>query len=932
MRNRLFICFFDFMITSIEEKLVSNAAEEGLDLLERADRKNILEGILAILYRTGFRCLLLEYHVCDQTKKLYGSNVKEKLSFYQNKYLSDMEYRNSIFRTYPELDQMCRDQAEKQVAFVLEMFYRLQKDKEKIETKILGGQTFYTVKEVRTGKGDLHCGGRSVVELRLDIGIVVYYKPHPVVSDIIFYKFMDEIEDGEAGYGNLYRCLDCIDYGWIRGIEHQECSLEEQIHNFYKRIGRMAGVCDLLGSHDLHYQNLIACGEYPVLVDLENIFRTDEEKFRIGEDTELKYSILDSNLFPISMRERRFCAVTGGNGGKGCYQVPGLHVDEEGISVTYGRPYMERGMNYPKRGISAAEYLPDIREGYDHAWRCILHMTDVELKKILPGNIFSRYLVHSTQLYHSILEASLHPSLMMEPEEREAFIRKVCPDGNLLNYEVKDLLMGDIPYFYRKADSKSLFVSSGYEIKDYFKETMPEAVMRRKHAMNEKRRKLQCELLQMSLNLTRLDERALENGIYAESQEEGREKEWLELAVEMADKIVKSAIWSDDETMVTWFTLQCTAEEEIDAGIKAIDYYLYNGLAGIAVFLRAMELVCGGYDKVCAAAETALFAYTDYVLEGKRKAISGFTGAYCGEASVMYAYQILYGITGKKKYLRYAGRHAEIVMGFVEQDTRYDLLYGNAGAVCVFCNMYELTREEKYLAYAQRTEQLLRHHLCIYKKEAHDSSQDEKSLCVGMAHGCSGFIMSYGRLSRHVKDGWIYDEILESLLDDENAAYMRRAEKKNNTAETSELPSWCRGNLGIALAYLDLRRNTGTKFDSKISAILKETNRMIGRIPLRRSMSMCHGNMGNLMMATKCIAEMGDMEQEQKGEFKEKVRKLLSHEGIVMETEKMNCGMMVGCAGIGWVCLTMSRDVMCGTDILAVRVPVWGGDSKLQSI
>ena len=106
--------------------------------------------------------------------------------------------------------------------------------------------------------------------------------------------------------------------------------------------------------------------------------------------------------------------------------------------------------------------------------------------------------------------------------------------------------------------------------------------------MNEGKRKLQCELLEMSMNLAEFDENALGNGIYSEHQEGGKGKEWLELATETADKIAESAICSDDGTMVTWLTLQCRAEEEIDARIEVIDYYLYNGLAGIAVFLRAM--------------------------------------------------------------------------------------------------------------------------------------------------------------------------------------------------------------------------------------------------------------------------------------------------------------------------------------------------------
>lgn len=153
MEGNLFAAFFDFMVNHIEEKLVLDAVNKDLHILESTDRKSILEGIRMILYRIGFRCLLLEYHVCDQSKKLYGRNVQEKLSYYQNEYLSDMEYRNSVFRTYPELNKMYHDTAEKQVDFVLEMFDRLQKDKTEIETKLLKGQTFCNVEKVQIGKG-----------------------------------------------------------------------------------------------------------------------------------------------------------------------------------------------------------------------------------------------------------------------------------------------------------------------------------------------------------------------------------------------------------------------------------------------------------------------------------------------------------------------------------------------------------------------------------------------------------------------------------------------------------------------------------------------------------------------------------------------------------------------------------------------------------
>ena len=94
------------------------------------------------------------------------------------------------------------------------------------------------------------------------------------------------------------------------------------------------------------------------------------------------------------------------------------------------------------------------------------------------------------------------------------------------------------------------------------------------------------------------------------------------------------------------------------------------------------------------------FKYTDeYTQEKEKKTLCG-TGMFEGEGSIVFAYIILYRITGKKVFLQYARKHAGIVQKICRQDSRYDLISGNSGWIVVLLQLFRLTGEEQYLSFA----------------------------------------------------------------------------------------------------------------------------------------------------------------------------------------------------------------------------------------
>ena len=47
---------------------------------------------------------------------------------------------------------------------------------------------------------------------------------------------------------------------------------EQQVASFYIRLGRLLSLLYVLQANDFHYENLIAAGDHPVLIDCESFF------------------------------------------------------------------------------------------------------------------------------------------------------------------------------------------------------------------------------------------------------------------------------------------------------------------------------------------------------------------------------------------------------------------------------------------------------------------------------------------------------------------------------------------------------------------------------------------------------------------------------------------------------------------------------------
>ncbi|MFD1051544.1 DUF4135 domain-containing protein, partial [Kibdelosporangium lantanae] len=64
------------------------------------------------------------------------------------------------------------------------------------------------------------------------------------------------------------------DYGWSGFVEHRDCADAAGANAFYWRTGALLALLYTFCATDVHLENLIAQGEYPVLIDLESLFHS----------------------------------------------------------------------------------------------------------------------------------------------------------------------------------------------------------------------------------------------------------------------------------------------------------------------------------------------------------------------------------------------------------------------------------------------------------------------------------------------------------------------------------------------------------------------------------------------------------------------------------------------------------------------------------
>lgn len=156
-----------------------------------------------------------------------------------------------------------------------------EKDKDEI-VELFNFEKTICLKEINQGEGDVHQHGKSTAIVHLSNGRKIVYKPRSGELDQMFNTLLEEINQAKIGVDfKQINLLNKITHSWVEYIDQQPIKEEIQIKNYYKRCGSLIALSYFLMGFDLHFENIIAHGEYPMLIDLECMFNSNDREYNV---------------------------------------------------------------------------------------------------------------------------------------------------------------------------------------------------------------------------------------------------------------------------------------------------------------------------------------------------------------------------------------------------------------------------------------------------------------------------------------------------------------------------------------------------------------------------------------------------------------------------------------------------------------------------
>lgn len=861
------------------------------------------------------RVLIAEVQLLKKQGRLVGSNEKEEYDYYNEVLLQNEKYVESLLLQYPEMKRLVYIQIKQLLNLFEQITESLKINQEKIQQKFCRGKSFAQVIDVEVLISDPHNGGKRAAKVMLDNGTILYYKPHSVQKNIIYQEIYQEICKKMCLLNRKIEYLDCGTHGWEEEIQQKSCETNEEVRHYYVRIGIHLCLAYILSASDLHGENLIASGEFPVIVDFETFpgmtvdrygKNAEEKAERIIHDSVMRTGILPTLMWTKGEKTAVIGAVSNGNKIETPFRMAvvkacgtsDVHYEYEHLQKeTLGCVVRLKG-----KTINPADYVTEISQGFQRAYELIKKEEALRLQMTKFFNQRSRVIIRHTQQYAMYRFTSLHQEIGKTLSDRRRLLSVLYEEGedeqkhNIHTYEIQSLLNLDIPYFTIDGKSKNLFAGDGTEYSDYLPNTPYDAWKNKIDYLNESDLKRQLLMIRLSMFLLHKELPILSSGRKILDKQEDHIC-MVRVIHFIANEVVEQAITTPND--VTWIGPRFL--NKVKWKIQTKGLYMYDGMSGIAVFFAAYlkKFPDGKIQMIFEALKEKLFAYTRQLqLRADQDAAKYKSGIWDGEGSLVYAYLLLYRITRKIEFLAYAEMHFKMVKKIAVYDSCYDYLDGNAGVIILAADLYELTGNNYYKEVAVEIEKILWTKRIQMERGCGWTTASLQIPLAGLAHGNSGFLVAYARMM-YITGANSYEKKIMQLLEYEKTLYSEKEKNwidlRPNSAKT--MNAWCHGAPGILLARMELSKVMSSKQIEQDIRLAAET--LFMQKP-GNHVCICHGIIGNLLIMHTYLEQHDDKIYRQKYEnLKHNFLTNFSEYESKIPYEILNPALMNGICGIG---------------------------------
>jgi type 2 lantibiotic biosynthesis protein LanM len=850
---------------------------------------NLPRQLLVLIEKT----MVLELNAARLEGVLAGATPAERFTNFIQR-LSRAEIVSEIFSRYPVLARRVVSCIDHWVNFSSEFLQHLAADWAQIVKLFdLDSQNSMLV-EAKAGAGDSHRQGRSVIVARFENGSQLVYKPRSMAVDKHFQDFIHWVnEKGANPQLRALKILDCKNHGWAEFMHTGGCATQEEVVRFYERQGEYLAILYILEATDFHFENLLACGEHPVLVDLEALFhpwvyRIDlkQPDIHLVSMTKAR-SVLRSGLLPGRAWAREDYAgvdLTGlGGGAPGqvsdkVLQWAGVGTDQ--MAAIMQPLQMAGGRNRPTLNgadVKVQQYTQPIISGFCRMYDLLRSHRDELLSNDGPLERFAqdevRVVARATRGYGVLLAQSLHPDYMRDALDLERLLDGIwagIEDNQhllrLIPAERRDLLQGDIPIFTTRPASKDIFSSSGEKIADFLDKSAMDLSREHVKGLSDADRRQQVWFIAASLGTLDLSAEDFQwpryQPVWGASFSRNQLRPMLiEEACRIGNRLEDLAL--QDGPHAAWIGFNYTNKVwSLDALLEE----LYGGTPGL--ILPLAYLGSFGFDRYTGLARRAL-ATLRIRLESSGDYLKGI-GAFSGWGGIIYMLAHLGTLWNDPELFAYAYTLIDRLPGLIEKDDALDVVGGCAGCIGSLLALHKVSPSEKTLAICiQCGERLLAKAQPMEKGLAWFTNLENDEPITGFAHGSAGIawaLFELAALSGNEKyktaaiEAIVYESSRYSSVVGNWADHPGRSEVGGKKAVAPSM-AWCYGAPGIGMSR---------------AAALKHTDHPMVRLDLERAIqamlnqgpgtnhSICHGDVGNLDFLLQAAEATGNSELAQK--------------------------------------------------------------------
>lgn len=895
--------FHSMLDRSLDRLLASKLADQATILACWVSQLGVFEQMTR-------RAVVLDLNVKSLRGELGGNDESRKFRSYVDGFQDSFE-RARFFAAYPVLYRAMVAKLNSWSAALEEFFERLALDRALLESQ-LGVPRQCALQSIQSS-GDTHNNGRSVLVLHFSDDSRIVYKPRDTSIEAAFQKYLTFFNSADPDIDlKTIRVLDRGEYGWVEHVNFSGQTSEVGSRRYHTKLGFLTAVVHSLSGVDVFFENLVACGTEPVIIDLETMFHAPIEDL-VGGPVNQRQMIIHRSLTGIGILPQP-------NVGASDTEI--FDISVMGAKTEARAPYKVTGIeNFGRsdmRITSIPGWIPEnhassegrfdvdtasecFMSGLSRGYECILRNRDVLAKNDgvidqIFGQCSRRLIVRDTKVYGTLQQDENHPDLLRDQIDRQWFWDSLWSDlparpvlRHFIESELNQMKLQDIPYFYGGVDSTYVMGGDGerIDLTDIVKISPLQFVKTNLLQQTSSDVEEQVRLAATALGLSKLPN-VTQPQLSAEASPIANADQ---VACFIRKRLVRKGAlpWLD--------TSICPVPKATGLDpVRAVpcDPFLYEGVMGVSMYLHDLALATGNRNHMADSVSLVESIFTELQLNSSSSP-SGFVGT----GSIVYAVdRCIRSADAFKCFDGRLNRLVEEIAQSVEGETRLDFLVGIAGVAAALIPFAERTSNYR----ARKTLEAIgeRLHAAAANCLTHDSPIDGMDCMRGLSHGLSGVALALFRLSVFLRRNE-FQAMAKRLLLHELDLVKTHGWTDGHFFDGAPLVGWCHGSAGIMLALdsmSELRQESNelsNYFRMSVAYTLEHGN--------YDSSCLCHGSVGNLFCLESSVPSNDRLES-----FEGTCNSKLLNSGFSSfgAAQTMGVGLMTGLAGAGYFFLSRS--------------------------